>query len=177
MEVRPGDNVAEAVCKSLYYSNNINVLHIYNSNHVYMKDLIKLLPDNTLEFVDNDIFDKKLNIAMKEANNTNSISFLVNDLDNNKHINYDNNIKATHIIKIKSNNEYYIFIVHENNNLYSIEEQDLGNGIHLRPYKEIEEMSLKNERTEKYEEKNLYITFIDGEEYNIELRTDYLDSN
>ena len=93
VEFSPVDNVAEAVCKSLYYSNNINVLHIYNSNHVYMKDLIKLLPDNTLEFVDNDIFDKKLNIAMKEANNTNSISFLVNDLDNNKHINYDNNIK------------------------------------------------------------------------------------
>lgn len=93
VEFSPVDNVAEAVCKSLYYSDNINVLHIYNSNHVYMKDLIGLLPDNTLEFVDNYIFDKKLNMAMKEANNTNSISFLVNDLDDNKHISYDNNIK------------------------------------------------------------------------------------
>ncbi len=85
--------------------------------------------------------------------------------------NYDNNIKATHIIKIKSNNEYYIFIVDENNYLYSIKEQDLENDIHLRPYKEIEEMSY-NEDFVKGEFniiEELNIDFIDGENFNITL--------
>lgn len=50
-----------------------------------------------------------------------------------------------------------------NNNLYSIKEQDLENGIHLRPYKEIEEMSYN----EDFKKEELNIDFVDGENFNI----------
>lgn len=93
VEFSPVDNVAEAVFKSIYYVGNMNVLHIYNSNHIYMNDLVSFLPNNQLRFVDDATFDKKLNELMGKTNNSNAISYLINDIDKEKHINYENKIK------------------------------------------------------------------------------------
>ena len=47
VEFSPVDAVAEAVIKSIEHSNsNLSVLHIYNHNHVYLNEFIKLLPRN-----------------------------------------------------------------------------------------------------------------------------------
>ena len=93
VEFSPVDNVAEAVCKSIAYSKSFNVLHIFNSNHIYMKDLVAMIPDNQLQFAEDSYFDKKLNAFMKKSNNSNAISYLVNDFDKEKHLHYDNRIK------------------------------------------------------------------------------------
>ena len=38
-----------------------NVLHIYNSNHVYISDLLKMIPDNLIKVVSNEDFKNILN--------------------------------------------------------------------------------------------------------------------
>ena len=43
-EFSPVNYMATAILKSIQYTNNINVLHLYNSNHVYLTELIDLLP-------------------------------------------------------------------------------------------------------------------------------------
>ena len=93
IEFSPVDKVAEAIYKAMCYSDKYNVLHIYNPNHVYMSDLIKMLPESDLTFVDNNTFDKKLHNIMKKMDDTNPISYLINDLNKNQHLNYDNYIK------------------------------------------------------------------------------------
>lgn len=92
-EFSPVDDVAKAVFMSILYAKNINVLHIYNSNHVYMKELISMLPHGLIEFVDNDVFDKKLEDFISNGESTNEISSLINDIDGQKHLSYDNKIK------------------------------------------------------------------------------------
>lgn len=92
-EFSPVDNVAEAVYKSICYANNINVLHVYNSNHLQMSDLVDFLPNDKLKFVNDDVFDKELREFMNSSDRSNPISYLVNDLDKEKHLNYNNTIK------------------------------------------------------------------------------------
>lgn len=91
-EFSPVDNIAEAVFKSILYANGINVLHIYNSNHVYMKNLIDLLPNNMIEFVSDDIFNNKLSSLLSKSDSS-AVSSLANDLDSQKQLTYDNKIK------------------------------------------------------------------------------------
>lgn len=93
IEFSPVDKVAEAIYKAICYSNKFNVFHIYNPNHIYMEDLVQLLPENKLTFVEDEVFDKKLHNFMKKVSDTTSVSYLINDLNKDQHINYDNYIK------------------------------------------------------------------------------------
>ena len=58
-----------------------------------MEDLVQLLPENKLTFVEDEVFDKKLHNFMKKVSDTTSVSYLINDLNKDQHINYDNYIK------------------------------------------------------------------------------------
>lgn len=91
-EFSPVDNIASAILKSIQYAGKINVLHIYNSNHVYLKDLIDLLPRKMIEFVEDDVFDKKLKLELSKSDNM-AISSLVNDFDEHQRLIYDSKIK------------------------------------------------------------------------------------
>ena len=167
------------------YENNINIDNIiprtfaecslWEEYYLMSGNDIYFLNDEDRTLIEYNPYNSTNNNLLLYANNCLQLDYdLTWDFDGYLEEikdNYDNNIKATHIIKIKSNNEYYIFIVDENNNLYSIKEQDLENDIHLRPYKEIEEMSY-NEDFVKGEFniiEELNIDFIDGENFNITL--------
>ncbi len=91
-EFSPVDNIATAILKSIQYVGKINVLHIYNSNHVYLEELIDLLPRKMIEFVEDDIFDKKLKVALSNTDSS-TISLLANDFDEHRHLVYDSKIK------------------------------------------------------------------------------------
>ncbi len=91
-EFSPVDNTSDAILKAIQYANGINVLHLYNSNHVYLNDLVDLLPEGMIQFIDDEVFDKKLKNSLLNSNIT-SISSLVNDLDENQHLVYDSKIK------------------------------------------------------------------------------------
>lgn len=160
------------------YDNNINIDNIISRtfpNECSTEAVYYLMSGNDIYLLDDE--DKTLiKYNPEDSTNNNLLDYtntclqidfaLTWDFDGYlKEIkdNYDNKIKATHIFKIANNNEYYIFIVDENNNLYSIKEQDLENDIHLRPYKEIEEMSYN----EDFKKEELNIDFVDGENFNI----------
>lgn len=90
VEFSPVDLVATAVVKSIQYSNNkMNVLHIYNDNHVLIRDLIKLF-DTEINVVSADKFK---NILQKKLKENNKLIYITNDLDKDFKLVYYSNIK------------------------------------------------------------------------------------
>ena len=93
-EFSPVDNLAKAIVKSIEnVSPLINVLHIYNSNHVYISDLLKMIPDNLIKVVSNEDFKNILNKDLQMSENKDTISHITNDLNKNKELVYFSNIK------------------------------------------------------------------------------------
>ena len=93
-EFSPVDNLAKAIVKSIEnVSPLINVLHIYNSNHVYISDLLKMIPDNLIKVVSNEDFKNILNKDLQMSENKDTISHITNDLNKNKELVYSSNIK------------------------------------------------------------------------------------
>ena len=90
-EFSPVDNVAEAVVKATEYAHDISVLHVYNQNHVYITDLIEMLPNNKVKFINNNEFYKILQNKLNDKNN--NLIYLANDLDENKKLVYESKIK------------------------------------------------------------------------------------
>lgn len=94
IEFSPVDNLAEAIVRSIEnVSSKINVLHLYNNNHVYIKDLLKVLPDNLINVVTDEEFKNILNRNLQISNNKDIISHIANDLDKDKKLVYVSNIK------------------------------------------------------------------------------------
>ena len=93
-EFSPVDNLAKAIVKSIEnVSPLINVLHIYNSNHIYISDLLKMIPDNLIKVVSNEDFKNILNKDLQMSENKDTISHITNDLNKNKELVYSSNIK------------------------------------------------------------------------------------
>ena len=99
VEFSPVDAVAEAVVKSIEYSNTkLSVLHIYNHNHVYLNEFIKLLPKKyKFNSVSDLEFKNIIKNMLKNDDKKYIISHILNDLNSEDKLVYD-----THI-KIKSN--------------------------------------------------------------------------
>ena len=95
IEFSPVDKVAEAIIKSIeYYSNNISVLHIYNPNHVYIKNFIQLLPEDLdINVVSEEEFNNFIKSILKDNSKKELISNILNDLDSNNKLVYDTHIK------------------------------------------------------------------------------------
>ena len=92
-EFSPVDNVAEAIVKSIEYTDdNIRILHIYNQNHVYLSTLINML-DNTIKFIDDNKFKSIFEENLKIEGNKDLLSLVINDLDKDKKFTYNSNIK------------------------------------------------------------------------------------
>ncbi len=94
IEFSPVDNLAEAIIKSIeLVSPLINVLHLYNQNHVYIRDLIKMLPKNLINIVPEDDFKNILNKNLQISANKDIISHITNDLNKDKRLVYNSHIK------------------------------------------------------------------------------------
>ncbi len=94
MEFTPVDECADCIINILnsYYLNNY-IYHIYNNNHIYFKDFVKMLNDYGFNI---SVKDEKsfLDIVNDSINkNEPNISRIINDFDENKRLNYDSNIK------------------------------------------------------------------------------------
>lgn len=93
VEFSPVDDIARAVIQSIEHINNLHVLHIYNQNHIYLSNLLNMIPNNRVQFINDsdfkNILDKKLNNEKTQY----SLSFLVNDLNDYKVLTYNSSIK------------------------------------------------------------------------------------
>ena len=95
MEFSPVDYVAEAIVKSIEYSSrDISVLHIFNQNHVYIEDFIKLLPNKYKFKIVSDLeFRNIINTMLKNDEKKYIISYILNDLNSEHKLIYDTPIK------------------------------------------------------------------------------------
>ncbi len=99
IEFSPVDSLAKAIIKSIEYApSSINVLHLYNQNHVYIHDLIKMLPSLLIKVVPNEEFKNILNKSLQTSSNKDIISHIANDLNKNKELIYKSHIKINNDI-------------------------------------------------------------------------------
>ncbi len=94
IEFTPADKLADCIVKSIEYSNNnISVLHLYNDNHVYINDFIRMLPHGLIRVVSADEFKNKITNYFDMQKQTDVVSFLSNDMNTDKKLIYDSKIK------------------------------------------------------------------------------------
>ena len=97
-EFSPVDKIAESIVKVIrFYTPTTTVLHLYNSNHLYLTDLIKILKELgvEIEIVDDEIFKTKLKNLLFNSPNFDKISVLLNDLDKDYNLVYKTNLSIT----------------------------------------------------------------------------------
>ena len=104
IEFSPVDKIAEAIVLCMKYNTfSFSVLHLYNSNHLYINQLITIL--NGLGFsmnvVDDKVFKEDLHNLLFNSNNSDKVSVLLNDLDKNKNLVYKTNLKITNKFTLK----------------------------------------------------------------------------
>ena len=86
------DCLAEAIVKSIQcYNKDISILHIYNQNHLYIKDLINMIPE--LQIVSNEEFQNIITTHISNIDKDNVITSLINDLDSTGKLVYESPIK------------------------------------------------------------------------------------
>lgn len=93
-EFSPVDCVADAVVHAIQYVNKpINILHIYNQNHVLIKDLLQLLSEYNIKIISNNAFRKLIKDTLIDAKSSKSLSYILNDFDKDFNLVYDSRIK------------------------------------------------------------------------------------
>ncbi len=103
IEFSPVDKIAESIVLSMkYYEPSISVLHLYNSKHLYINKLLEFLHelDFTINVVSDIVFKEHLNNKLL-TNNSDNVSVLLNDLDENKNLVYKTNLKITNKFTLK----------------------------------------------------------------------------
>ena len=107
LEFTPIDYTATAIMKIVKYTNKNNrIYHIFNNNHVFVKDILKFVKD--IEIVDNESFKEKLKKTLR-SENSDFANLLLNDLDKNLNLNYNSNIKikSEHTVKLLEKYKFY----------------------------------------------------------------------
>ena len=104
LEFTPIDSTAKAILKIIQYSNKENfIYHIFNHNHINVKDLLNTLNelDLKIDVISNDEFKQKIKRIITKTN-SDDISALINDLDKNLNLNYDSKIRldSKHTIQL-----------------------------------------------------------------------------
>lgn len=101
IEFSPVDCIAEAIIKSIQcYNKDISILHIYNQNHLYIRDLINMIEG--IKIVSNEEFKSIITTHISNIDKDNIITSLINDLDSNGKLVYESPIK----IKNNFSNEF-----------------------------------------------------------------------
>ena len=87
------DCLSEAIIKSIeYYNNSINILHIYNPNHILVEDLIDML-NTGIQAISENEFRKLIKQTLNNPIKKDIISFITNDMDKNYNLVYITDIK------------------------------------------------------------------------------------
>lgn len=94
IEFSPVDSVAKAVVESIEHTNqDLPILHIYNPNHVYLKDFVNLLPKQyPLHVVHDKEFQNIIDNLLKNNEKRYIISNILNDLNSERKLVYDTQI-------------------------------------------------------------------------------------
>lgn len=104
IEFSPVDKIAETIVLCLkYYAYPMSVLHLYNSNHLYINKFITYLNELgfTINIIDDNIFREDLNKLLFNNISSDKVSVLLNDLDENKNLIYKTNLKITNKFTLK----------------------------------------------------------------------------
>lgn len=94
-EFSPVDKIAEAIIVCMeYYNFPISIMHLYNSKHIYIKELYEILKQLKIDIkiVEDDVFKKKLKKWLYDESRTNNVNVLVNDLDKDDNFVYKTNL-------------------------------------------------------------------------------------
>ena len=103
-EFTPVDSLAESIVLAIkYYTYPMSVLHLYNSKHLYIKDLIKYLCELgfTINAVNDIVFKEDLNKLLFDSKSSDKVSVLLNDLDKDKNLVYKTNLQITNKFTLK----------------------------------------------------------------------------
>ena len=81
----------------------MTVLHLYNSNHLYVNIFLEYLQQlgYDINIVDDIVFKNHLNKLLFNSNESDKVSVLLNDLDKNKNLIYKTNLKITNKFTLK----------------------------------------------------------------------------
>ena len=105
LEFTPVDEAARAIYKLVTHPSNTNrIFHLYNSNYVPIKKLLKIFKSLgcDIDIVPENEFTDKVNLLIKDSTYNNMLNILISDFDNYLHLNYKNDI----IIKSKFSIKY-----------------------------------------------------------------------
>ena len=87
------DYLSEAIIKSIeYYNNSVNILHVYNPNHILVKDIINIF-NTGIQAVSEDEFRQIIKKTLNNPVKKDIISFITNDMDKNYNLVYITDIK------------------------------------------------------------------------------------
>lgn len=95
IEFTPVDVCGNAIIKILQnYVPDFSVYHLYNDNHVYMNEFLKILQEENINIVSvsPEEFGKKITDLSKNAKSANILSGIINDLGPDKQLEYKSNI-------------------------------------------------------------------------------------
>ncbi len=98
IEFTPVDKVAESIVISMkYFTLPYSVLHLYNSKHLYINDLYKILSNLNIsvKIVDEETFKNKLKKWLFDNSKFDKVNVLLNDLDNENKLIYKTNLVIT----------------------------------------------------------------------------------
>ena len=94
LEFTPIDSAAEAVLKIMQYTSEQNrIYHLFNHNHVYTEQLLKVMSQlgTDIQVIENDKFKEKIKEILN-SNESDILNTLINDLDKDLNLNYYSNI-------------------------------------------------------------------------------------
>ena len=95
IEFTPVDICANAIVNIAKYDNPFTVFHVFNNNFITFEKLVKTLKslNITLEFIEDNIFNKKIKELSKNDATKHVLSGIINDFSKNKKLEYVTNIK------------------------------------------------------------------------------------
>ena len=104
LEFTPIDSTAQAILKIMQFSNKENIIyHIFNHNHVFVKDVLKIMDmlNENIRVIENDEF-KQIIKNMLNSTQSDLLGTLINDLDKDLNLNYDSKISlnSKHTIEL-----------------------------------------------------------------------------
>ena len=81
----------------------MTVLHLYNSNHLYINVFLEYLNElgYHIDVIDDKIFKEHLNQLLFNSKDSEKVSVLLNDLDKDKNLVYKTNLKITNKFTLK----------------------------------------------------------------------------
>lgn len=98
LEFTPVDILAQSIIQSTkYYTQNTSILHLYNYNHIDIKEFINITNSLGIKIkeVEDDIFKSNFKNMLFNSPNFDKVSVLLNDMDDNFNISYNQNTIIT----------------------------------------------------------------------------------